>query len=223
MEPGFTLPPASHCSTPNPLPAAVAGPGTRGQHCQPPPAAAGREGPGSSHEDGEPSAPGLRSRPQHGRHHRHRPLTWGCQIRPPEHRIHQPRAWSSPSPAPSAPSCEEERDDGGEEEEEKPTAVYHHPVPAQGLWLAPPQSRTRWPRASPTWLGRGDARRPASSCAATPPDERRVPPQPSRVASSVGGASGRGEGRGGGAAARVGRPSRPAWEGDAGCERCDLK
>ena len=56
------------------------------------------------------------------------------------------------------------------------------------------------------WLGRGYARRPASSRAATPLDERRVPPSPSRVARSADGAAG--EGREGEGARRLGLVAR---------------
>jgi hypothetical protein len=60
----------------------------------------------------------------------------------------------------------------GEEEEEKPVAVATTlclPGPLAGA-AAVGQAAS----PSPTRLGRGDARRPASSCAATPPNERRA-------------------------------------------------
>ena len=114
---------------------------------------------------------------------------------PPAQALEQPR------PAPSAPPCEEDRGRRRGRSGREARRRHHHPVPAQASgWRR--RSHGQAASSNPTWLGRGDARRPASSRAATPPDERRVPPPPSRVARFAGGAAG--EGREGLVARRLG-------------------
>jgi len=118
---------------------------------------------------------------------------------PPAQALEQPR------PAPSAPPCEEERGRRRGRSGREARRRHHHPVPTQASgWRR--RSHGQAASSSPTWLGRGDARRPASSRAATPPDERRVPPPPSWVACSAGGAAG--EGREGEGARRLGLVAR---------------
>ena len=115
------------------------------------------------------------------------------------------QALEHPRPAPSAPPCEEDRGRRRGRSGREARRRHHHPVPAQASgWRR--RSHGQAASSNPTWLGRGDARRPASSRAATPPDERRVPPPPSRVARSAGGAAG--EGREGEGARRLGLVAR---------------